>query len=155
MYPQRRNFIKTGLAVCSLLLTAASGLLTPILARAARNTGAFTAETHADALAQLFPGQSITPSTEIGIDVHDVIENGAFVPVNIHTGLEDVRSISVLADKNPNPLIAKFNLAPECNGYIATRIKVAEPSHIIAVVEAGDKLYSASKFVEVVAGGCG
>ena len=78
-----------------------------------------------------------------------------FVPVSIETSLPGVSSISVLADKNPNPLIARFNLTPPCQGFIATRLKVAEPSNIVAVVESDGKLYSARKFIEVVAGGCG
>ena len=155
MYSSRRKFIRTGLAVCALMVTGIGGLLKPVLARAAWNREAFTAETEAEALAGLFPGRDITPSTDIEIEVHDVIENGAYVPVSVRTALTDVKSISILADKNPNPLIARFNLGPECTGFIATRIKVAEPSNIIAVVETGSELFSTRKFVEVIAGGCG
>lgn len=150
----RRGFLALALKGTALATVALTGWLRPMLAWA-RNSAAFSAETETDALAELFPGRTITATDRITIDVHELVENGAFVPVAIETSLDGVTSISVLADKNPNPLLAKFNLAPACEGFIATRLKVADPSNIIIVVEAGDKLYSARKFVEVVAGGCG
>ena len=54
-----------------------------------------------------------------------------------------------------NPLIAHFDLSPQCKAFIATRIKVGAPSDIIAIVQSGDKLYSKRKFIEVIEGGCG
>lgn len=151
----RRRILACGLKSAALAVAAVSGLLQPLVVYAKRNANAFQAETERDALAQLFPGQEVLPSEEITIGAHDLVENGAVVPISIETSLPDISSISVLADKNPNPLVAKFNLTPPCRGFIATRLKVAEPSNIVAVVESGGKLYSARKFIEVVAGGCG
>lgn len=151
----RRRFLSCTLKSVVVVTAGLAGLFRPLLAMANRNNEAFRADTESDALAHLFPGREIHASSRIEIGVHDLIENGAVVPVNIETTLPHVSSISVLADKNPNPLIAKFNLTPPCRGFIATRLKVAEPSHIVAVVESDGKLYSARKFVEVVAGGCG
>ncbi len=136
------------------VVAGVTGLLNPLLAYA-RNKTAFAAETEADALAEFFPGEAITASDAIEIGVHDVVENGAVVPVEIKTTLPKVESITILVEKNPNPLIASFNLSPECSGTIATRIKVAEPSDIVTIVKSEGKLYSTRKFVEVVAGGCG
>ena len=130
-------------------------LLKPLTVFAARNQPAFSAETESDAIAAFFPGEQITESDAIEIGVHDVVENGAVVPVAISTKLPAVESITILAGKNPNPLIASFNLGPECSGFIATRIKVAEPSDIIAIVKSQGKLFGSRKFVEVIAGGCG
>lgn len=152
---RRRRFLSYSLKSFVLISAGMTGLFRPLLAMVNRNDDAFRADTESDALAQLFPGREIHPSTRIEIGVHDLIENGAVVPVNIETSLPHVSSIAILADKNPNPLIAKFNLTPPCRGFIATRLKVAEPSHIVAVVESDGKIYSARKFVEVVAGGCG
>ena len=95
------------------------------------------------------------PSDAIKIGVHEVIENGAVVPVKIDTDLPAVQSISIFVEHNPNPLIAHFDLSPECKGFIATRIKMNQPSDIIAIVQSDGKLYSKRKFVEVVEGGCG
>jgi sulfur-oxidizing protein SoxY len=151
----RRLFIKGSLIAITAAATGVFSLLKPLVAFAAKNRKAFSAETEADALAAFFPGEGIAASDAIAIGVHDVVENGAVVPVEIRTTLPAVESITILAEKNPNPLIASFNLGPECSGFIATRIKVAEPSDIVAVVRSSGKLFSARKFVEVVAGGCG
>ncbi len=155
MNRHRRLFIKSSLAAITAITAGAFGLLKPLIAFAARNKEAFSAETEADAIAAFFPGEEITASDAIEIGAHDVVENGAVVPVEIRTSLPEVKSITILVEKNPNPLIASFNLGPECSGIIATRIKVAEPSDIIAVIRSNGKLFSARKFVEVVAGGCG
>lgn len=148
----RRNFIKRSL---SLLAALMAGMFKSMPAFAERNSRAFTAETEQDAIATLFPGQRVEISDNVYIDVHDVIENGAVVPLNITTDLPTVESITILVEKNPNPFIAKFNFGPECSGFIATRIKVAQPSDIIAIVKSRGKLYSTRKFVEVITGGCG
>lgn len=147
----RRHFLKVFLAGTTVL----TGLLRPVLGLAARNREAFSADSEADALAAFFPGETITHSNAIEIDVHSLVENGAVVPVKINSELPTVRSITILVEKNPNPLIASFNLSPECKAFIATRIKMDQPSDIVAVVRSEHKLFSARKFVEVVEGGCG
>ena len=155
MNKHRRLFIKGSMFAITAMTAGMFGLLKPLIAFAARNKEAFSAETEADAIAAFFPGEEITASDAIEIGVHDVVENGAVVPVEIRTTLPDVESITILVEKNPNSLIASFNLSPECSGIIATRIKVAEPSDIVAVIRSNGKLFSTRKFVEVVAGGCG
>jgi len=151
----RRSFIRRSLCLLAALTTGMAGLLQPLLALAERNSKAFAAETEKDALTALFPVQQVETSNAIQTDAHDVIENGAVVPLSITTKLPAAESITILVEKNPNPFIAKFNLGPGCSGFIATRIKVAQPSDIIVVVQSRGKLYSTRKFVEVIAGGCG
>jgi sulfur-oxidizing protein SoxY len=155
MNSSRRSLIKIFLGIFGILFAGFNNLLKPVFAFAQRNNKAFSAETVTDAIDSLFPENQLIPSDAIQIDVHDVIENGAVVPVRINTDLPDTESISILVEKNPNPFIAKFNLGPDCSGFIATRIKVAEPADVIVIVESRGKLYSQRKFVEVVAGGCG
>jgi sulfur-oxidizing protein SoxY len=137
-------------------LLAVSGvtLLRPLLAAAGWNADAFSATTETDALAVLFPGATIEASDAVSIETHDVVENGAFVPVQIESTLPDVDLISIVVEKNPNPLIAQFELGRRCRAFIATRIKVGEPSDIAAVVRSRGRLFSARRFVEVVEGGC-
>ena len=97
---------------------------------------------------------SIEESKQITIGVHDLVENGAVVPVKINSDLPGVTSISIVVEKNPNPLIAHFELSPKCRAFVATRIKVGAPSELVAIVKSNGKLYKASKYVEVVEGGC-
>lgn len=136
---------------------AASGaalLFRPLLAAAGWNTAAFSATSEKDALATAFPGETIEASDGIRIETHDVVENGAFVPVQIECELPEVDLIAIVVEKNPNPLIAQFELGPRCRGFIATRIKVGEPSDLVAVVRSQGRLFSRRRFVEVVEGGC-
>lgn len=154
MNKSRRIFLKAvslTLAYCSI----GYSLFKSIPVFAARNNKAFSAESQYDALADFFPGENITPSDHVKIDAHDLIENGAVVPINIKTDLPDVTSITILVEKNPNPLIASFNLGPGSRAFIATRIKMATSSNVTAVVRSGNGLFSQVKFIEVVAGGCG
>ncbi len=130
-------------------------LLRSAAALAEWNVDAFAAQTEREAIDIFFQNREIIPSDAIKIGVHEVIENGAVVPVKIDTDLPAVQSISIFVEHNPNPLIAHFDLSPECKGFIATRIKVGQPSDIIAIVQSEGKLYSKRKFVEVVEGGCG
>lgn len=155
MNKSRRFFVKAIFAITGTIFIGLGEIYKSAAAFVQRNIKAFSAESEADAMASLFPGKQLVPSEAIHIDVHDLVENGAVVPIKINTDLPVIESISILVEKNPNPLIAKFNLAPECSGFIATRIKVAEPSDIVAIVESEGKLYTRRKFVEVVEGGCG
>jgi sulfur-oxidizing protein SoxY len=147
---KRRQLVKYIIAVPVL-----GTLLRSAASFAEWNVDAFAAETEIEAMQEIFPGRSVTPSEAIKISVHELIENGAVVPVKIETDLPAVQSISILVEKNPNPLIAHFDLSPECKGFIATRIKVGLPSDIIAIVQSDGKLFSKRQFVEVVEGGCG
>ena len=147
---KRRQFVKQLIA-----LPVLGGLLKSVAALAEWNIEAFAADTESEALDVFFPDREVIASDAIKIGVHDLIENGAVVPVKIETTLPAVQSISILVEKNPNPLIAHFDLSPECKGFIATRIKVGAPSDIIAIVQSEGRLYSKRKFVEVVEGGCG
>jgi len=152
---RRRIFLKRLLTVSATFLTGVSGVLKSITAFAKWNAEAFSSITEQDAIAKFFPGEKILPSDAINIGAYDFVENGAVVPVKIDTDLPDIKSITILVDKNPNPLIASFNLAPECSGFVATRIKMNESSNIIAIVNSAGNLFSTRKFVEVAEGGCG
>jgi len=152
---KRRSFLRIIISSAAIAMAAVSSLLKPLFAFADWNKDAFSAVTKVDAIAKFFPDQIITPSNRIEIGVYDLVENGAVVPVKINTDLPKVESISILVDKNPNPLIANFDFAEECTGFIATRIKMNESSNIVAIVKSQGGLYSTRKYVEVAEGGCG
>lgn len=148
----RRETLKY-IASGSLILI--SGLLKPISVLAKWNKEAFSAENFESALNAYFPEQEIIESSQISIGVHPVIENGAVVPLKINADLPNIESITIFVDKNPNPLIANFDLSPVCKGFISTRIKVQNPSNIYAVVKSDGKVFMTKTFIEVHEGGCG
>ena len=150
----RRLFIKKLSLYTATIASLGAQLLQPVFAFMERNFSAFSAETQDHALAELFPEQTITPSEDIQIDMYETIENGAVVPIKIQAKLPNLESITILVEKNPNPLIAIFHLNPLCTGLIETRIKVGESSMLTIIAKSDGQLFSAKKMVNVVLGGC-
>jgi sulfur-oxidizing protein SoxY len=150
---KRRTFLKGALACGTIGLAVGTGLLTPRTVLAAWPKDAFDAKTPADALSALL-GSSETSESDVDLKVKTEGEiNPASLPVQVSTALP-AESITIIAEKNPVPLVATFALTPAVEAFVSTKIKFAESSHVIAVVKADGKLYSAKKHVTVTAGGC-
>jgi len=77
------------------------------------------------------------------------------VPIAVTTTLPDVTSISFFANENPNALAATYVIPAGTLPAVANRLKMAKTCNVIAIVESGGKLYSATKEVKVTVGGCG
>jgi sulfur-oxidizing protein SoxY len=152
-----RRLILKGAAV--LALTGMAGIRFDMMpAFAAANDkypeDAFKQKNSEDAIKILY-GKTAEASDKVKLDAPEIAENGAVVPVAVSSTLPDVTSISILVAENPNALIASYRIPPGTIPNVANRIKMAKTSNVIAVVEAGGKLYSASKEVKVTVGGCG
>src|SRR6195256_1470760 len=115
---------------------------------------AFKAKSEADAIKALY-GKTAEPSDKVKMDAPEIAENGAVVPISVTTTLADVTSISFLVSENPVALVASYKIPAGTLPNVANRIKMAKTSNVIVVVEAGGKLYSATKEVKVTVGGCG
>jgi sulfur-oxidizing protein SoxY len=63
----------------------------------------------------------------------------------------------MLADGNPNPEVAVFNLTPRSGkAEVAIRVRLAKTQNLVAVAELSDNsLWMAKKEVKVTIGGCG
>ena len=115
---------------------------------------AFKAKSAADAIKALY-GKTAEPSDKVKLDAPEIAENGAVVPISVTTDLADVTSISFLVTENPNALAASYRIPAGTMPSVANRLKMAKTSNVIAIVEAGGRLYSATKEVKVTVGGCG
>ena len=115
---------------------------------------AFKAKTDADAIKALY-GKAAEASDKVKLDAPEIAENGAVVPVSVTMTLPDVTSISFLVSENPVVLVASYKIPAGTVPAVANRIKMAKTSNVIVVVEAGGKVYSATKEVKVTVGGCG
>jgi sulfur-oxidizing protein SoxY len=115
---------------------------------------AFKQKGEADAIKALY-GKTAEPSDKVKLDAPEIAENGAVVPISLTTTLADVTSISFLVSENPSALAASYQIPPGTMPSVANRLKMAKTSNVIAIVEAGGKLYSATKEVKVTVGGCG
>jgi sulfur-oxidizing protein SoxY len=104
---------------------------------------------------KLLYGKTAEASDKVKLDAPEIAENGAVVPISVSSTLADVTSISILVAENPNALAASYKIPAGTIPNVANRLKMAKTSNVIAVVEAGGKLYSATKEVKVTVGGCG
>jgi sulfur-oxidizing protein SoxY len=115
---------------------------------------AFKQKGAADAIKSLY-GRAAEPSDKIRLDAPEIAENGAVVPISVSTTLTEVTSIAFLASENPNALAAVYRIPSGTMPNVANRLKMAKTCNVIVIVEAGGKLYSATKEVKVTVGGCG
>ena len=134
---------------------AAGLLLLPLRALAARPTSAFESTSKDEALTELYGTSATTETDKIRIKAPDIAENGAVVPITVKFDIANAESVSIIAEHNPAPLAASFELSDSSGGLVSTRIKMGKTSPVHAVVKAGDTLYHASKEVKVTIGGCG
>jgi sulfur-oxidizing protein SoxY len=115
---------------------------------------AFKQKGDADAIKALY-GKTAEPSDKVKMDAPEIAENGAVVPISVSSTLENVTSIAILVAENPNALAASYQIPAGTLPSVANRLKMAKTTNVIAIVEAGGKLYSATKEVKVTVGGCG
>ncbi|MGA9303138.1 MAG: thiosulfate oxidation carrier protein SoxY [Bradyrhizobium sp.] len=104
---------------------------------------------------RLLYGRTAEPSDKIKLDAPEIAENGAVVPISVSTSLADVTSIAFVVPENPNVLAAYYKIPQGTMPNVANRLKMAKTSNVTVIVEAGGKLFSASKEVKVTVGGCG
>jgi len=138
----------------ALLGVAAALLLKPFAALAAWHKEAFGAKSAPDALKSLGVANA-APSQDVVIEAPQIAENGAVVPVEITSNVKGTTSILVLIDKNPFPLVGKFDFAEGALPFIKVNLKMGETSDVRVLAEAGGKHYFATREIKVTIGGCG
>ncbi len=94
-------------------------------------------------------------STQITLNLPETVDDGAFVPISVTSHLPGTREISIVVEKNPNPLVVQFTLPEGTDSQVSTRVKVAESCRVFAVVRTDENVWSTSRAVQVQRGGCG
>jgi sulfur-oxidizing protein SoxY len=150
----RRSFLRLAAGTGTLAIAAAAGLLRTGQAWAAWNKAGFESKALADVLKSL-GASGAAESSDIVITAPDIAENGAVVPVAVTSKIPNTQQISIVAEKNPFPLAATFDVAGGGEGYVSTRLKMGQTSDVWAVVKADGKYFVAKKEVKVTVGGCG
>ena len=155
MNPTRRDLLKNGAATGLLLSLIAAGALRPTRVLAAEwNKAAFEAKDMASAIKNL-GADAATEHRDLLLKLPDIAENGALVPVDIVSHIPNTRTISILVEKNRNPLSAHFEFSNGALADVSARIKLAESSVVKAVARADGKFYTVQKEVKITIGGCG
>lgn len=153
MHLLRRNFLRLSARYGLLAGAVMTGLFKPGAAFA-WNKAAFESKALADALKSIGAGNPIE-SRDIVITAPDIAENCAVVPIAVTSKIPNSQSIAILAEKNPFPLAAMFDVTGGGEAYVSVRLKMGKTSNVYAVVKADGKTYSAVKEIKITIGGCG
>lgn len=149
---QRRVWVKAGL----LLTTMPLWLAARKLQAATWFTQAFEAKQTAQVM-EAFKATAIPVSTDLQIEVPQKAENGAVVQVELTSNQPagNISSLRLLADANPTPLIASFELGKQVLPKLVTRIKLAQSGELIALAQKPDGQFKQQRRqVVVLEDGC-
>ena len=147
----RRETLRQSLAVAGLL--AGTGLF----AQDARafTRGAFEARSMGEAV-RAYGAAAPTESKDVALTAPEIAENGAVVSFTLASSLPSVKHLLLLVERNPNTLVAKFDVNEFVEPNFTLRAKMAESSNVYAVaITADNKAWFAKKEVKVTLGGCG
>lgn len=147
----RRTALQQSLAVAGLMVAA--GFLPR--SALAYTKAAFDAKNLAEAVRAL-GGQAPAASRDITLDVPEIAENGAVVRASFSTSLPGVKRMLLLAEKNPSPLVAVFNVSESIEPSFVINTKLAESTDVVAVALLADgRTLFTKKPVKVTLGACG
>lgn len=142
----RRTILKSLSGILSLALPSAVMAKWP--------QAAFEAKTVNTVLDNLYDYSEMEQSSEIKIKAPSVVENGRIVKIKIETNLANVKSIAIISETNPVPLIGEFHFTDNVLPWIETRIKMGATGNLIVMVKTNNNLYMARKKITVNISGC-
>ena len=149
--PNRRETLRQSLAVAGLL--GATGLF-PRYAHAFTRS-AFDAKSVGEAV-RAYGATAPVESRDVSLTAPEIAENGATVSFTLASTLPGVKQLLLLVERNPNTLVAKFDVGDAVEANFTLRAKMAETSNVYAVaITADNKAWFARKEVKVTLGGCG
>lgn len=147
----RRGVLRQGGRIGMLAWLAAAG----VLPAAATEVSPVFALRGVDAVLAALGAAGARMSEAVQIDAAEIVEDGSMVSLTVSARLPGVRQIALLADANPTTLVALYALPEGTVPRVQTRIRMAQTSHVIAVVEAADGFFLARREIKIVQGGCG
>jgi sulfur-oxidizing protein SoxY len=97
----------------------------------------------------------------VKLEIPRLADNGHSVPLKVSvespmTAVEHVRSITLLSERNPRPLMASFHLGPKAGrAMVVTRVRLNGTQRVLAIAQLSDGSYwSGSAEVEVTESAC-
>lgn len=154
MNHSRRKALTAGGGAGVLALLFAAGIVRPGDVLAQDYQAAFSIKTMPEAMRAL-GAQNAAVSEAIQIKAPEIAENGAVVPIAVESRLPGTESITLLIEKNPQPLTASFSIPAGTEPNISTRVKIGQSSDVYALVKAEGKFYVTKKEIKITLGGCG
>ena len=142
--------------------TFVAGACLVVVTLVPRRAGAEPLQAPTQAAVRQFIGDRTPREGRVTLRVPPIAENGNTVPLSVQvespmTAADHVKSILILADKNPSPEVASFRLTPALGRAQAeTRIRLGTTQDVVAVAEMSDgSVWIARAEVKVTIGGCG
>jgi len=136
-------------------LAVMTGLWSPVLGAAKSKVTQRTGDGFSRLLADVLAGASWAETDQIALDVPDLAENGAIVPISVESRLPNTSRMLIFVEKNPTPLAAQIRFEPGADGFASLRLKMNETSPILVIAESEGKFFGTQKTVKVMVGGCG
>lgn len=138
-----------------ILATIAAAALTPLGSKAEANEAAM-----AEAIRQVI-GEAPVTQGKVELELPSIVENGNTVPLTVSVDspmseTDHVESIHIFNQKNPQPYIATFHLAPRAGkARVSTRIRLADSQRVTAIARLNDgSFWSDSADVVVTLAAC-
>ena len=150
----RRNFIKNSMLFAGSLVAVPS-LIVSRKAYAAWPEKSFDIKDLTESVSSVYGHSNLEESSKVKLKAPEIAENGAIVPINVSTTLDNVESIMIFVENNPQPLSSGYKLTSLSEPSIGTRLKMGNTSNVMAAVKSGDKVYTSTQEVKVTIGGCG
>ena len=150
----RRNFIKNSMLFAGSLVAVPS-LIISGKAYAAWPEKSFDIKDLTESVSSVYGHSNLEESSKVKLKAPEIAENGAIVPINVSTTLDNVESIMIFVENNPQPLSSGYKLTSLSEPSIGTRLKMGKSSNVMAAVKSGDKVYTSTQEVKVTIGGCG
>jgi sulfur-oxidizing protein SoxY len=128
--PDRRRFVA---------FLAAIGLLPPLAPRAAQ-----AAENDLAPIISKLTGGKPLQAGRVTVDTPLLADNGHSVPVRFivdspMTAADHVKTITVLSDRNPRPVVATYHLGPRSGrAQVATRVRLNGSQRLWAIAQMSD-----------------
>jgi sulfur-oxidizing protein SoxY len=130
----------------------------PLLA--ARPASGEPADPFADLVRKITRGAAVKPG-RVTVDTPRLADNGHSVPLSVSvespmTAADHVRSITLLSQRNPRPLMATFHLDPAAGrAHVATRVRLNGSQRVLAIAQLSDgSFWSGEAEVEVTESAC-
>jgi len=149
MNQARRNILRGTVSTAVLSVAVAAGIVRPATAAASSGRNSL-----AEILQALRTSNPVLTNA-IRLKAPDIAEDGASVFIDFSCALPDVDALVVFVDRNPQPLVASFQIAPEVVPALQMRIKISQTAQVWVVARSAGQFYKAATTVKVTAGGCG
>lgn len=134
----------------------------PLILPVVRPESAFAFPTNLDPLIREATGGALPKNGRVHLMLPPLAESGNSVSLKVRvespmTAADYVKSIHILSEKNPRPVIARFHLNPRSGkAEINTRIRLAGSQQLVAVAVMNDgSSWLGTADVVVIAAACG